>query len=142
MEIPEEILAAFKPAFRYRMRDGVVTSSKELDQTLLGQEGVVYLRVHRQHVLYVGKCDGKLSHRIQEHLRRIPDPGTPGGKRHLKWAKGRKITNITILAYRPEPIYMFGLPVAVHSGLEAALIGKFQPPYNDRGVKADLLQDD
>jgi len=58
------------------------------------------------------------------------------------YAKEREITHITILAYRPEPTYMFGLPVAVQSGLEAALIRKFQPPYNDRGLKADLQEDE
>jgi len=87
MEITEEILAAFKPAFRYKMQNGVVTSTTRLDQALLDQDGVVYLRVHRRDVLYVGKCDGKLCHRIQDHLRRIPNPGTPKGELFLEWAK-------------------------------------------------------
>jgi len=139
MEIPDD----FKPVYHYKMRNGEVTSEKTLDPTLWDEEGVVYLRVHGKDVLYVGKSDGKLSSRIRWHIRNgIPKPRTEPGRRYLEWAKGREITNITILAYKPEPISLFGLQIGVHLGLEAALIREFKPRFNGKGRKTDSQEGD
>jgi len=116
--------ASFKPVYRYKMEDGKPRKRKLLDEALWGQKGVVYARVYRDRIVYIGKADGRLCTRILRHLNRISKETAGMASQYRKWAKGK---TITILAHRPEPVRRFGLQIELHSGIEAALIRKFKP---------------
>jgi hypothetical protein len=47
----------------------------------------------------------------------------PGALPYRKHVKGK---TVTIFAYKPKPIQLFGLEIPVHGSVEAALIKKFK----------------
>ena len=123
--LPQE----FKPVCQYVMRNGRPDDVQILDEFLWNQSGVVYVRMYGEKVVYIGVTDGLLSKRIRAHLHGISAarPGT-ASRRYLDWAEGKQIT---IAAYRPEPVHVLGRTIKIHRSIEAALIAEFQQPSRE-----------
>jgi hypothetical protein len=122
MKAPVQSLPrAFRPVYRYKFKNGQVHSEKPLDDKLWKQRGVVYARVCNDQVVYVGKTDGTLRGRILQHIRMFPT--APKGMPYRKHVEGKIVT---IFAYKPKPIRLFGLEIPVHGSVETALIKKYK----------------
>jgi len=113
----------FLPVCRYTVRNGKPEDVEWCEQALLAREGVVYARLCEATVLYIGSTDRILQSRIREHLRLVPKP------LNQAYAQAVECKRVTIVAYWPEPIELFGRPIRVHRALEAALIAEFKPPH-------------
>lgn len=98
------------------MKKGEPANGKELHATPWNQEGVVYARVYRNHVVYVGKKDGLLSDRILRHVNGISKAMAGKAREYREWAEGK---TITILACRPEPVRRFGLQQVAQTAVVA-----------------------
>jgi hypothetical protein len=96
----------FQPVFRYKFVNGSVRSEKILNEKLWKQRGVVYARVCKGRVVYVGKADSTLRARIMWHIRFFPK-----SRKALPYRKYAEGKTITIFAYRPKPIQLFGMRV-------------------------------
>lgn len=120
-EFPDE----FRPVCRYVMKDQRPQNIEILDHDLWNRSGVVYARVHKGKVVYIGVTDGQLSVRLNAHLRGIGASTRGRASEYRKWAEGRQIT---IVAYWPEPIDLLGRSVRVHRAIETALIREFERP--------------
>ena len=114
----------FRPVLRYRVRDKKV-ARKVLDQKLWHQSGVVYARVYRNKVVYIGSTDRRLSRRIGAHLNYLAGSKRKDVARYRNWAEGKRIT---LLAFKPAPVKLFGVELYMHRAIEAALIKKFARP--------------
>jgi hypothetical protein len=119
------LLKEFRPACRYIVTRGKVEGFKTLDRELWRETGVVYARMWQGKMVYIGCTDGRLSARINDHLRRIQSKSTRGRTRtnhYRAWVEGKEIT---IFAYKPEPVHLFGYEIPIHRSLEAKLISEF-----------------
>jgi hypothetical protein len=114
----------FSPTFRYFVRNGKPVDQEILDEKLWNSSEVVYARSDGQEIPYIGKTDGKLRGRIKDHLRLIPKFTKEKDIKYREWAEGK---TITIYAYQPDKVECLGLPIAVHVGLEHALIDAIKP---------------
>ncbi len=123
---PNRLLRKFVPVCQYRIKNRKVCILTRLNEELWQSSRVVYARTWRKKVLYIGKADGKLSRRIAEHFRRIPKYVKSKDVNYRKWANGK---TITIWAFKPKSVKLFGLRIPIHAGVEAALIKKLKPPY-------------
>jgi hypothetical protein len=123
-ELLPKTFRAFRPVYRYKFSNGSFHSQKLLDVKLWKQQGVVYARVCDGKVVYIGKCESTLGHRIMAHLRIFPI--LPRAQKYREFVKGK---TVTIFAYKPKPIRLLGLDIPVHVSVEAALIKKFKPPF-------------
>ena len=121
IKFPEE----FRPVCRYDMRDKKPQNIEVLDIDLWQQSGVVYARVYDGKVVYIGMTDGRLSTRLNAHLRGISTSTIGTAPRYREWAEGKQIT---IVAYSPPPIEILGRTIQVHRAIEAALIKEFRRP--------------
>ena len=122
--------AGFKPVYRYKMKHGEPTDRKEFKSALWRERGVVYARVYRKQVVYVGKTDGTLRGRILRHVNGISNSTAGNAKEYRIWAEGK---TITILAYKPKHVRLSGIEIDCHRGLEAALIRRCKPTSEDGG---------
>jgi hypothetical protein len=113
----------FRAVYRYRMQHGKPRDMKVLDNELWQQSSVVYVRVTRRYIVYIGSTDGVLRRRIEAHIRGISKSSAGKAKEFRSWAEGKVIT---ILAYKPPPVKLLGLEVNVHRAVEAALIREFR----------------
>ena len=121
-----ELFDKFRAVLSYEVEDGKPINAKVLDERLWGASGVVYARVHRGEIVYVGKADGQLGKRMKDHLRRIPLYSKEKDIKFREWAEGK---TITIYAHQPKPVKVLGLVVSAHAGLERALIDEFKPRF-------------
>lgn len=110
------------------MENGEPVKRKQLESTLWFQRGVVYARVYRNQVVYVGKTDGTLRGRILRHVNGISKATAGKAKEYRKWAEGKTITT---LACKPKPVRRSGLEIDTHRDLEAALIRTLKPSSED-----------
>ena len=124
----EKLPTCFEPVYRYQMKDGEPIKRKELKSALWREKGVVYARVYRNQVVYVGKTDGTLGGRILRHVNGISKATAGKAKEYREWAEGK---TITILAHKPKPVRRSGLEIHTHRDLEAELIRRLKPPSED-----------
>ena len=127
--MPSGLPKRFRLVCQYRVKNRKACDRIVFNESLWQSSGVVYARTWRKKVLYIGKADGKLSRRIAEHFRRIPKYVKSKDVNYRKWANGK---TITIWAFKPKSVKLFGLRIPIHAGVEAALIKKFKPPYVSR----------
>jgi len=123
-----DIQEHFQPAYRYVVRSGIPESGEILDQSLWERYGVVYARFCLDdpspgYPVYIGSAKSTLRQRIKAHLR-LYKLGRSAD--YWRWAEGRQIT---ILAYRPDPIELLGRVIPIHCALEEALIEEFTPDH-------------
>jgi hypothetical protein len=125
------IFNSFTPTYQYRIEMGEMVSGNILDEELWQSAGVVYARVHekRREVVYIGKTDGILRNRINDHLRRIPRYLKQKDIDYREWAEGK---TITIYAHKPKRVMRLGLSISTHVGLESALIDSINPLFVSR----------
>jgi hypothetical protein len=116
----------FRPVYRYVMKNHRPQEEKLLDEKLWHQSGVVYARIYRGKIVYIGVTDKVLSGRIGAHLRGIGKSKQKGAKRYRKWAEGKRIT---IFAYTPAPVKLLDREIKIHRAVEAALIEEFRRPH-------------
>jgi hypothetical protein len=116
-----ELPGEFRPVFQYQFANGRVLADKVLDQELWMQRGVVYARICDGQVVYVGKTDYTLRRRIMAHVRGFPK--SPKSTDYRNHVAGK---TVTIFAYKPAPIELFGLTISVHGCVESALIKHFK----------------
>ena len=111
----------FIPVCRYWARDGKAELIEWLNHDLLKKRGTVYARVVEGSLVYVGSAQGTLWNRLRVHSR-----GTRNelGRDYWKHVDGKQVT---IIAYKPDPIEILGRSVEVYRGLEATLINEFKP---------------
>ena len=105
-----------------------VTTKLNLD------EPGVYAFVVDGEVKYIGKTDRSLSARFRSHRERTEDAEQddrlPVHFRLAETIYGGRAVEIYVLLGAGQTTMWRGLPVDVLSGLEAALIRQFDPPYN------------
>jgi hypothetical protein len=119
----------FVEVYRYRVVDGAVKEAKVINDSLWHEDRVVYLRVCDDEVLYVGKCDGTLSRRIARHIDGFRTSEKEMFRDYKERVNGK---TVSIMAYKPEQVEVFGRKISVHTGLEYALIDEFDPPFVKR----------
>jgi hypothetical protein len=66
--LPEQ----FSPVLCYTVRDSQPEDIEWLASDLLDENDVVYARVYKDRVVYVGSCDRTLRKRMKEHLLQWP----------------------------------------------------------------------
>lgn len=116
---------AFRPVYQYTFAKGQVRARKVLNRKLWHARNVVYARVCGKRVVYVGKADGTLRGRITRHIKFFPS--APKSKEYRAFAEGKIVI---IFAYKPRPIWRFGMAIPIHGSIEAALIKKLRRPKN------------
>jgi len=121
MAFPEE----FRPVCQYVVVEGQPQDLEILDHELWRASGIVYARKCGETIAYIGSTDGRLSKRINAHLRAIRNPKEGLAGLYRKWAEGKQIT---ILAYQPPPVFLLGHDIEVHRAIEAHLIKAFGRP--------------
>ena len=123
------VLNSFTPVFRYKVENGHPIKEKILNEELWQSDGVVYARIHRKEIAYIGKTNSTLKGRIKDHLRRMPNYSRSKDIEYRDWAEGK---TITLYAHKPNNKDYLGLSVPIHTGLEHALIDAIKPPFVSR----------
>ncbi len=136
--VPEQVQDAqsivfnsFTPTYQYRIKNGQPVEEKILDEKQWEAAGVVYARADAKtkSIVYIGKTDGPLKDRVNDHLRRIPGYTKPKDTDYRDWAENKIIT---IYAHQPKRKSCLGLSIPIHSGLEHALIDAIDPKFVSR----------
>ncbi len=122
------IFNSFSPTYRYRIENGKPVHREVLNEELWKSSGVVYARVNEmeREAVYIGKTDNRLSVRIADHLRRIPQYSRKKDIDFREWAEGK---TVTIYAYKPKKVRRLGISISTHAGLESALIDSIKPMF-------------
>ena len=123
------VFNSFAPVFRYRVQNGKPIKETVLNEELWQSDEIVYARTHKRTISYIGKTNGTLKSRVQDHLRRIPKYSKPKDLDYRDWAEGK---TITIYAHKPKSKNYLGLRVPIHAGLEHTLIDEIKPPFVSR----------
>jgi len=113
----------FCPVCHYVVKDGKPSQIEILDQTLWQQPGAVYARIVDGVVVYISATDGRLSRRLEAHLRNLPTSMIGRAEQFRRWAEGK---TITVVAFCPAPVRLLGREIKIHRAVEAALIAEFQ----------------
>lgn len=132
--IPDRHWASLlKNGFSY-LSDWVITSSGgiELDRAAPTTPGV-YVIVEADQVVYIGTTRRKLADRMADYRRGHPGQRTSARVRGLLLESLAKGQSLRVLFASPGDSEWNGLPVEISAGLEAALIARFQPPWNKKG---------
>ena len=114
--------------------DWVVTTAGgiELDRPAPNAPGV-YVIVEADQVVYIGTTRRRLADRMADYRRGHTSQRTSARVRGLLLESLAKGHSLRVLFASPGETEWNGLPVEISAGLEAGLIARFQPPWNQKG---------